>query len=476
MKNWFDHILFHTRAHPEAPSLVMEDRVVTYGMLRAGIERCARRIAALHIDRDGTVAVLVKNPIRHLTLCFALFRVGIRAISLEHGQAGIRDIQFAVVLGDRDARAVIEPGHRLVEVSDDWFSADVPGDEPLPPAFSNPAQICRYSLTSGTTGVPKLIEHPVEFGARLLQFIHINWSRVLCLPGLSSSWAFGMSCASLSTGRTLFFAESPFQAIRMIELFAIDSVMVSSEQLLALTRAARSSGAQLDKLRNIWTGGSVLTRTLLEQAMIHLCNNVLCRYGASETGLIAQVPAWEILANPGLVGRVLPGIEVGIFDAGGGRCRPGVIGAVKVRGDADDPGVTRAAQKERWIDLGDSGWVDAENQLYVVGRTSDVAVTGTGLSPVFEIEHLLRLECDFTDAAAVLVEDAAGAPPQVWIGVVDNKDATAGKIAAILRPRGFSYPVRLFPLGAIPRGANGKVNRQQLKAAMLEQAAKAATP
>ena len=50
-----------------------------------------------------------------------------------------------------------------------------------------------------------------------------------------------------------------------------------------------------------------------------------------------------------------------------------------------------------------------------------------------------------------------------FIGVVDNKGATAEKLAAILRRRGLSYDVKLFDVQIIPRGANGKVNRQQLE-------------
>jgi hypothetical protein len=53
---------------------------------------------------------------------------------------------------------------------------------------------------------------------------------------------------------------------------------------------------------------------------------------------------------------------------------------------------------------------------------------------------------------------------QLWIGVVDNKGATAEKLAAILRRRGLSYDIQLFDVATIPRGANGKVNRQQLEA------------
>jgi len=107
MKNWFDHIAFHMRAQPATPAIVMEDRVVTYGMLETAIDRCARRIAALNMAGDAPVAVLVENQIRHVTLCLALFRAGIPSISLAHGQLGIAGIEFAAVLGDDGAKAAI---------------------------------------------------------------------------------------------------------------------------------------------------------------------------------------------------------------------------------------------------------------------------------------------------------------------------------------------------------------------------------
>jgi hypothetical protein len=135
------------------------------------------------------------------------------------------------------------------------------------------------------------------------------------MPGLSSNWGFTTACAVLATGRTLCFAESPLQAIRMIELFAIDFVMASTEQLLVLTRVARKSGAHLQSLRTIWIGGTVPSRALLEAAMIYLCRNILCRYAASEIGLMAQATAAEVLASPGLVGHIVPGVDIALFDA-----------------------------------------------------------------------------------------------------------------------------------------------------------------
>ena len=57
--------------------------------------------------------------------------------------------------------------------------------------------------------------------------------------------------------------------------------------------------------------------------------------------------------------------------------------------------------------------------------------------------------------------------PQLWIGVVNNRDATVAKVQAALARRGMTHAVRLFELLFVPRGISGKVNRDQLKAALL---------
>jgi len=468
MDNWFDRILLHTRMQPETPAIVTEDRVVTYGMLGTAIENRARRIADANIDRSGVVAVLVQNSIRDLTLCLALFRIGVRSMSLERGQPGIADLKFAAVLSDAKSKSLFGPAQRIIEVTDAWFVPEPVAGGSLPAPFSDGQQVRREALTSGTTGAPKAIRTTVAYVGRYVGpgVTERNGDVVLCMLGLSSVWGFTIAGAVLASKRTLCFADSPYQAIRMIELFAVDFVFASTDQVVSLVRVVRKSGAQLRSLRTVVTGGSVPTRALLEAATMHLCKNVLCRYGTSELGSFAEAGASEILSEPGLVGHIQPEYELAIFGAGGERCQTGQIGIVKgrikPRGDN---------QPDNWIDHGDVGWITPEDKLFVVGRTADIAdfasATARGISPALEVEHLLRLEWDAADAGAVVIDDNADRP-QIWVGTVDCKDGRADKLEAILRQRGIGGKVRLFALPFIPRGANGKVQRGQLKELMLK--------
>ena len=129
-------------------------------------------------------------------------------------------------------------------------------------------------------------------------------------------------------------------------------------------------------------------------------------------------------------------------------------------------GAVAASADRVWISPGDFGWLSADERLYVTGRTADAA--GAGISAALEIEHVLRLEHDYDDAAAIEVDDGSGTTtaPRVTIGIVNNRDATAEELETSLRRRGIPAIIELIDLKSIPRGAGGKVNREQLKLAL----------
>src|SRR3569832_169445 len=149
MNDWFDHILYATRAQPEASAMLMEDRVITYGMLGDAIASSAQHVAALNLPPDSLLAVCIENPIRHMAVSLALFRMGIRAISIEPGHA-ITGLRYTLILGDPAVRTVFGFGAAFVEVAEDWFEAQqAPGLPSLKAQFAGEATIARHSLTSG---------------------------------------------------------------------------------------------------------------------------------------------------------------------------------------------------------------------------------------------------------------------------------------------------------------------------------------
>lgn len=471
LDDWFDHIRHAIRTQPETPAIVMEERVVTYGMLGAAIDSCAQRIAALNFTKTDLVAVCVGNPIRHLALDLAFFRVGIRAISIESGHRNVPGLAFTALLGDAVAKQAFAALDRFVEITDDWFAPDRQSREAsLPEPFSGARTIFRHSLTSGSTGEPKIIGNTIEYvGRHVFPGIGVfNCDRVLSMPGLTTIWGLMVACAVLASRKTLCLAVSPFQAVRMIELFSIDFILAAPDQLVSIVRAARKSGANCSSLRTIAIGGAIPTRALLETASVFLCKDIRCRYGTSEVGLIAETKASDILSKPGFVGFIQPGFEVSVFTAAEAPCDPGEVGIVKSRMKRDE-----VSKPDPWTDHGDVGWVTADGEIYIIGRSADGIDLASDMvreiSPLYEVEHLLRLEWDAADAGAVMIDNTEG--PEIWVGTVDCKDARADQLERILRGRGILGRLHLCPLPAIPRGANGKIQRSQLREIMLKSSA-----
>ncbi|MBX9847168.1 MAG: AMP-binding protein [Xanthobacteraceae bacterium] len=464
MNSWFDRILFYARTQPETPALIAEDRVVTFGMLGAGIERCAGHIAAMNVPCDAPVAVVTGDPIRHLTLCLGLIRCGIVSTSLDAAQLNSPGMTLAAVIGDEKVRPAVEPRHRFVSL-EQCFETEPLGIANMPAGFTDGSSICRVNLTSGSTGEPKVIRHSLEdIGRRTEAIVRFDWKRALCLPGLSSSWGFWTACMPLAFGGATCFSGSPFQSLRMIELFAIEYVTASTEQLLALTRAARTSASRLTSLRFVEIAGSAPTRALIESAMSHVCKDIYCKYGASESGPMSFAHAREIWPRPDYAGHVLPSMEVAVVDRDGRACPSDTIGLIRCR---TNPRGESGKTPPPWIEIGDAGWIAADGKLHVAGRAADVALgaqasTIPPLSPVTEAEHILRLEWDAADAAATLLGHSVSGT-QIGIATVDCRDASAEKLEALMRAREFDCTIRLLPMPAIPRLASGKIDRRQLQ-------------
>ncbi|MEX2530544.1 MAG: AMP-binding protein [Gemmatimonadota bacterium] len=121
-------------------------------------------------------------------------------------------------------------------------------------------------------------------------------------------------------------------------------------------------------------------------------------YGLTETGAMSHLNRPGAV-RLGTVGLPLPGIE----------CRTAEDGEVLIRGPniflgyRDNPEATRAAiDDEGWLHTGDTGVIDDDGFLSIVGRKKEIIITsgGKNLSPE-KIENALKLSPFVKEAVAV---------------------------------------------------------------------------
>src|SRR6185437_15402927 len=112
--------------------------------------------------------------------------------------------------------------------------------------------------------------------------------------------------------------------------------------------------------------------------------------------------------KPGSAGRAA-GSEVRVVAGSGAAAAVGEIGRVKIRG----PGVIDA---DGWLDTSDLGYLDADEYLFLVGRSDDVINRGGEKIYPREIEEVLLAQPGVRSVAVIGLPDAVlGERPAAYV-------------------------------------------------------------
>jgi O-succinylbenzoic acid--CoA ligase len=222
-------------------------------------------------------------------------------------------------------------------------------------------------------------------------------------------------------------------------------------------------------LRVVLTGGGPLPAVVLARARAASVP-VAPTYGLTEAA--SQVAT----GRPGVVPPAafpLPATEVRIAAPDGAG-----IGEILVRGPTvmtgyfEDAAATAAALRDGWLHTGDLGRLDADGALSVVGRRTDLIVTGgENVYPV-EVERVLAEHPNVAEVAVF------GVPDDVWgervvATIVPTRGALDGpalRAWAASRLAAFKIPRDVRVAAALPRTASGKIRRAALRAAAVSRA------
>jgi acyl-coenzyme A synthetase/AMP-(fatty) acid ligase len=179
---------------------------------------------------------------------------------------------------------------------------------------------------------------------------------------------------------------------------------------------------------------------------------LVSHYGSTEDG---QVTIGTGEPDEG-VGRALPDREVRVATSGE------VL--VRRRGEHARPG-------DGWRATGDTGHLDARGDLHLVGRIGDrLNIAGRKVDPV-EVEDVLRAHPAVADCAVAAVPGPTGDEVAAFL-VADGAVADAElrrHLAAVLSA--YKLPRRLVRVAEVPRSRTGKVRRGALVADLAAAAA-----
>ncbi|MDH3706906.1 MAG: amino acid adenylation domain-containing protein, partial [Acidimicrobiia bacterium] len=496
----------------------------SYGELRRRRDQIAERLHALSVGRGDRVALLVGRSTDAVAAALAIWHVGASYVPIDASQPAARierllgDAAPALVITDRAHHAVLAP------VCLDLADVDDVDPSRVEPVQGDEAYVI---FTSGSTGEPKGV---VVSHANLATSTAARASFYAAPPErfvMVSSLAFDSSMVglwwTLSTGGEVVLPTDD-EVHDVDQLGALFERAAPSHTLMVPTLYGAlldRAGHRLAALDTVIVAGEACPTDLVTRHHRQLRAELVNEYGPSEATVWAT--AHRCRNDEGLVpiGGPIAGVTLMVADERGRPVPDGVTGELWIGGPTvagylhgDDPAFAER-HGGRWYRTGDRvrarpgvdelvflGRVD--DQLSLGGRRVEPAEIEQALTSVHGVHHavvgLVASAIDDpmrqlaqrspADAAAILREAASAADPIAVLGrlagsrpvlVAHVETAPGVDGERIRRAARELLPDPLVPrhvrvVDALPRTANGKIDRDAVELSVATSSASAPSP
>lgn len=390
---------------------------------------------------------------------------------------------------------------------------------------ARPDDVAFFSLSSGSTGVPKCIALTHRNilargrGTNLLAAhersdVILNW-----LPfdhiGSISDWH--LRCVDLGCDMVYCSKERvlghPLEWLRLIERYRITHSWAPNFAFALINSALLGAGSErwdLSSMKSLLTAGEAVSSSTSIEFLNRLAPHGLRKtavrpaFGMAELGSgityfqptdeepikvvtvdrasltrqLVEVPAGHPRSiSFTALGPVIAGMSMRIVDDERRVLPEATIGRLHVRGDAVSPGYYQNDEANRvflddgWFETGDQGFL-AAGQLYLTGRSKDcIIVNGANYFPVEmerAVEEVPGVEVSFTAAYTVRPRDSRREALAIFFSPAPSHEANLAPLLRAIQER-LSQKVGIkadywVPLakGDVPKTAIGKIQRKEL--------------
>jgi long-chain acyl-CoA synthetase len=511
---FFPEILdLHGRWLAAKTAIIAPDATLSWRDFNEDTNRVANGLIAAHCAKGARVGVIMNNSASTVTAMLGIIKAGAIAVPLN---TSVMDEAIDTMLADCGATAIVasaEHAHRLTRAAlqrsalclidgaetelsswkrlDQWRAAQ---SSAAPTARIDRDDVCNIIYSSGTTGQPKGITHThgarIDWAQDLAHALRYDSAaRTLVATGLYSNISWASMLCTLLLGGTLVVLKK-FDAGDVLKAIARERIshtsMVPLQYQLILEDPAFAK-TDTSSMRAMMCCGSALPERVKVQLFEHFACGVIELYGSTE-GVITTLAPEDAPGRIASVGKPLPGEDLQILDDENQAVRGGAAGEIvalarfAMNGYWGNPSATEEAfwidaAGRRWLRTGDIGRLDAEGYLYITDRKKDVIISGGQNVFPADIEAVLMRHPDVAECAVIgIPSDRWGETPLALLVMRAGAEVIEADLLRWANAQ-LGKQQRLHAIErrmSLPRNANGKVLKRELRTAYWPQTKKAA--
>ena len=506
------HQIFERVANTKAASTAVScgSAQLTYGELEDRASRLAEHLLSLGVKSNDAIALCVERSPEMVIGILAVLKAGAAYVPLDPTYPRER---LSFMLEDSGAKLLLTQSHLPALPYADRVTA-VHLDRVEPANASKPERVLQscpamddlaYIIyTSGSTGRPKGVEVTYRNLAgstrARLEYYRTAPSKYLLLSSFSFDSSVAVIFHALCTGATLVVPSpeaslTPRQVLNTIRQQQITDVLCVPSLYSEVLESAEPD--QLRSLKRVIVAGEACPSHLVEAHFRQLPSAELFNeYGPTEATVWASIYRCELSNRQHAVplGRPISGTQIYILDRNLELLPMGVPGELCIAGQGVAKGYHNAPDltSERFVlnpftsqrsakmyRTGDRARCLPDGNIEFLGRI-DQQVKLRGLRiELEEIEATLMSHPDVREAAVLMQGEASGKPHLAAYVVPGLRDDTSeAELRAFLQCRLPSYMVpSFFDLRrALPRTANGKIDRDALRLRQASESPKKNAP
>lgn len=422
------------------------NRRYTYAEVNEEARKFANALADIGVEKGDRVGFLSQTTAEHAIAFFGTFKIGAMPVTLHHREGtgtiahNINEIGVDVLVIQPKFVDKIKAVRVELSSEPDYIVFDQLGE---PPEFAarytdlvnsspatepdirvNPEDPAFINFSSGTTSKPKPIVHThatgiesAHLGTYKMRLRRDTKFMIVATPSFIA-WA-NRVFPHLNIGGTIVFLDEwdPKTALETIEAERVNLLYIVTTLWKKLLEEDVTQ-YDLSSLQSIGYTGETISPTFLRELQEKVCENIFTGYGSTETMSTGTTLYPEDMNEETIesVGKPAPNVELRVIEQGSNdpsqEVEIGETGAIIIRGPSIAPEIWNNPEQTAelftengWFFIGDMGYIDERNFLYLKGRTDNMIISGGINIYPGSIENVLEEHPDISEAAVVPVED-----------------------------------------------------------------------